>query len=75
MLLLCAREKGGVTARGGHFGAAPGGVTVGTLDLYFDARGRPRDVTTDALHTTTQSVAVGGRTLVVEPTTGYTHSS
>ena len=62
-------------AGGGDWrGTAPGGVAVGALDLYFDARGRPRDVTSDALHTTTQNVVVGGQTITVEPTTGYTHA-
>ncbi|MGB5452088.1 MAG: prepilin-type N-terminal cleavage/methylation domain-containing protein [Sedimenticolaceae bacterium] len=52
-------------------GSAPGGVVVGTLDLYFDAQGRPHDVASGSLHGSPQTVSVGGRVVTVEHTTGY----
>lgn len=56
-------------------GTTPGGVVVGSLDLYFDAHGRPRDVATNALYTVAQTVSVGSRTVTIEPETGYVHGS
>ena len=52
----------------------PAGVVVGSLDLYFDSQGRPRSVSSSALHNAAQSVSIGTRTLTVEHTTGYTRS-
>jgi MSHA pilin protein MshC len=56
-------------------GAAPAGVAVGSLDLYFDSQGRPRNTLTGALLFTAQSVSIGARSLTVEHTTGYVHAS
>jgi MSHA pilin protein MshC len=55
--------------------STPAGVAVGTLDLFFDARGRPHDVASGAVYTAPQAVTVGARTVTVESVTGYTHSS
>lgn len=53
---------------------APGGVAVGSLDIYFDAQGRPRDAASGTLYGSAQTVNVGTRTITVEPTTGYAHA-
>jgi len=53
---------------------APGGVAVGSLDLYFDAQGRPHDAASGTLYSNAQTVSVGTRTITVEPTTGYAHA-
>lgn len=59
----------------GNWGdASPSGVAVGSLDIYFDARGRPRDASSGNLLAAVQTVTVGSRTLSVEPTTGYAHA-
>lgn len=56
---------------GGDFDEpAPGGVSVGTTTFCFDSIGRPRNA--GGLLTVPVSVAVGGRTLSVEPETGFT---
>ncbi len=52
----------------------PSGVTVGVLDVYFDAQGRPRDASSGTLYGSAQSVSVGTRTITIEPTTGYVHA-
>jgi MSHA pilin protein MshC len=66
---------GGLTAverpGGGNFDEpAPGGVSVGTATFCFDSIGRPRNA--GGLLTVPVSVAVGGRTISVEPETGFT---
>lgn len=63
-----ARPGGGDWAE-----AAPTGVTVGTLDLYFDATGAPHDHVSSVPLTAPQSVAVGSRNITVEPVTGFVH--
>lgn len=56
---------------GGSFDEdAPGGVSVGTTTFCFDSIGRPRNA--GGLLNAPVSVAVGGRTLSVEPETGFT---
>jgi MSHA pilin protein MshC len=56
---------------GGAFSdTAPDGVSVGTAQFCFDAIGRPRNA--GGLLGAPVSVAVGGRTLTVEPETGFT---
>ena len=56
---------------GGPFSeTAPAGVSVGTATFCFDSIGRPRDAV--GLLAAPVSVAVGGRTLSVEPDTGFT---
>jgi MSHA pilin protein MshC len=52
-------------------GSAPNGVAIGTLDLYFDAQGRPHDHASGTLYNNSETVSVGGRTVTVEHTTGY----
>lgn len=53
--------------------AAPNGVSVGSLDLYFDASGRPFDHATALPLTAVRTVNVGTRTITVEPNTGFVH--
>jgi len=77
----CAADAGGAGLTlvkrpdGGDFTeAAPDGVSVGSALFYFDSVGRPRDAGGGFgnLITTATSVAAGGRTLTVEPHTGFT---
>jgi len=51
----------------------PAGLTVGTLDIYFDGRGRPYTTSSETLTTTVSTLAIGGRSLSIEPQSGYTH--
>ena len=53
--------------------AAPSGVIVGTLSIYFDARGRPLDTASDSLLGSAVSYTVGGRTVTIEKETGFIH--
>ncbi len=55
-------------------GSAPSGVSVGTLDIYFDAQGRPHDSSSGTLITASQTLSVGTRSITLEPATGYVHS-
>jgi len=56
---------------GGAFDeTAPSGVSVGTATFCFDSIGRPRN--TVGLLAAPVSVVVGGRTLTIEPDTGFT---
>ncbi|HQU14564.1 MAG TPA: type II secretion system protein [Gammaproteobacteria bacterium] len=62
---------------GGPFtGAPPSGVTVGTMQFYYDQLGRPIDPASNAVLTTNPSVVIGGRTprtIIVEHETGFVH--
>jgi MSHA pilin protein MshC len=64
-----SRPGGGVFSE-----TAPPGVSVGSAQFYFDGVGRPRDAGGGfgTLLGAPVSVAVGGRTLTVEPETGFT---
>ena len=63
------------TRVGGFAAAPPAGVAVGgSLTLYFDRIGRPRDAGGGLLGAVS-SVTVGSATLAVEPETGYAHTS
>jgi MSHA pilin protein MshC len=56
---------------GGDFDEdAPSGVNVGTATFCFDSIGRPRNA--GGLLNVPVGVAVGGRTLSIEPETGFT---
>jgi MSHA pilin protein MshC len=55
-------------------GAAPTGIGVGTLDIYFDAWGSPYDTASGAAQTATVTLAIGARSISLEPETGYAHS-
>lgn len=56
---------------GGTFDAAsPAGVVVGTLSLYFDAIGRPRDAIDGSLLGDVRQVDIGVHRISVEPETG-----
>ncbi len=63
--------------RVGDFKAAPpSGVAIGAgFDIYFDKIGRPHDAGSGALRVVAASTTIGGRTLSVEPETGYAHGS
>ena len=52
---------------------APSGVAVGTLAVYFDAQGRPRDTASGSLLAGAVSYAVGARTVTIEQETGFVH--
>ena len=54
--------------------AAPSGVAVGTLTVAFDPQGRPFDPASGSLLTVPSSYAVGGRTVTIEPETGFVHA-
>ena len=53
--------------------AAPSGVAVGTLAIFFDAQGRPGDMGSGSRLGSAVSYAVGGRTITIEPETGFVH--
>ena len=53
--------------------AAPSGVAVDTLAIFFDAQGRPGDMGSGTLLSSAVSYAVGGRTITIEPETGFVH--
>ena len=53
--------------------SAPTGVTVGTLSVFFDAQGRPYDMGSGTLLTAPASYGVGGRSVTIEPETGFVH--
>ena len=52
---------------------APVGVAVGSLAVFFDGRGRPLDIASGNLLGAAASYAVGGRTISIEPETGFVH--
>lgn len=62
---------------GGAFSASPPPkVPVGNMGFYYDPLGRPRDVASGVILTTSPSVTIGGRTprtLTVEHETGFVH--
>ncbi len=53
--------------------AVPAGLSVGTLDIYFDGRGRPYTTSSETLTTTVSTLAIGGRSLSIEPQSGYAY--
>ncbi|NNJ92711.1 MAG: prepilin-type N-terminal cleavage/methylation domain-containing protein [Gammaproteobacteria bacterium] len=53
--------------------AAPSGVSVGSLDIFFDAKGSPYSHATSSKLTTAVSVNIGVRSVTVESETGYVH--
>jgi len=61
-------------AGGGYDQQAPGAVNLTATDLYFDKSGRPRALSSGNPFTTSVNIGVGGRTLAVEPETGYAHA-
>jgi len=52
---------------------APNGVSVSSLDIYFDATGSPYSHATSSKLTATASVSIGLRSVTVENETGYIH--
>ena len=52
-------------------GAAPSGVTIGTLAVYFDAEGRPVDLTSGLVLNSPASYLVGSRNITIEHETGF----
>jgi MSHA pilin protein MshC len=57
----------------GYTGSAPGSITLTAINLYFDPLGRPRNSATNALLTSSTLIAIGTRSVTVEPETGYVH--
>jgi MSHA pilin protein MshC len=49
---------------------APDSVSVGTLEVFFDAIGRPRSAGNGSLLTSSQRVAIGEHRISIEPETG-----
>ena len=56
---------------GAWAGTTPAGLSVGTLDVYFDAWGRPHDAASGSLLGSVQTINVGSRTVTLQPTSGY----
>ncbi len=56
--------------------AAPASVSISNSSFYFDKIGRPHDAAGSfgALLGAPLDISIGGRTLRVEPETGFTHS-
>jgi type II secretory pathway pseudopilin PulG len=54
--------------------AAPAGVAVSGLAVFFDAQGRPLDAASGSLLTSAASFSIGARTIVVEAETGLVHT-
>jgi MSHA pilin protein MshC len=52
---------------------APAGVAVSALSIFFDSQGRPVDVTSGVALNATGSFTVGGRTVSIEPESGYVY--
>ena len=52
---------------------APAGVAVSALSIFFDAQGRPVDVASGVALNSTSSFTIGGRTVSVEPESGYVY--
>lgn len=57
----------------GYSGNAPGGVTLSATAIYFDTLGRPHSSATGTLLSTSTSIVIGSRSILVEPQTGYVH--
>lgn len=57
----------------GYAGNAPGGVALTVTSLYFDALGRPHDSASGNLLASAVNIAIGSRSVSVEPQTGYVH--
>lgn len=51
----------------------PGGIAVGTLDIYYDGQGQPHATSGGALLSSASDYTVGSRTVRVEPVTGLVH--
>ena len=51
----------------------PVGVTLGALDVYFDAAGRPHEHAGGSLLGSAQTLAIGARSITLEPLTGFVH--
>ena len=51
----------------------PAGLTTGSIDIYFDGRGRPHNTGSENLLTTAAVLSIGGRSLSIEPETGYAY--
>lgn len=64
--LDAVRRPGGDTFEA----ASPEDVTVGSLELFFDAIGRPRNATDGSLLSAAQQVDIGAHRISVEPETG-----
>lgn len=52
---------------------APSGLTLSSVDIYFDAEGSPYDTSSGALLSSANDITVGNRTLRIEPITGLVH--
>ncbi|WP_418067324.1 prepilin-type N-terminal cleavage/methylation domain-containing protein [Sedimenticola hydrogenitrophicus] len=57
----------------GYAGSAPGGIALTAASLYFDALGRPHDSADGNLLAAATNIAIGSRSVSVEPQTGYVH--
>jgi MSHA pilin protein MshC len=65
-----------VRVTGGDFSESiPGGLSVDSFDLYFDARGRPHEYADSSLVTSTKVINVdgGSRLVKVEAETGFVY--
>lgn len=51
----------------------PSGMTTGSLDIYFDGNGRPHTTASSAAISSVTNLALGGRSLSIEPETGFAH--
>ena len=59
---------------GGAWAASsPDGIAVSSLDVFFDAAGRPYDHATSTLLASARTVTIGSRSITLEPVTGYAH--
>ncbi len=54
--------------------AAPSGVAIGTLDVYFDARGRPHHSATQSPLSEAVQIAIGAHRVRLAAETGYAWS-
>lgn len=53
--------------------AAPGSIHVGSLDVYFDAQGRPHQTDNGNLLVIAATYTVDARVVQIEPVTGLVH--
>lgn len=50
---------------------APSGLTVSAIDIYFDAKGQPYSSSTGGLMSSTTTLTIDGRDIIIYPYTGF----
>lgn len=58
---------------GGFSKATPAGISVSSIDLYFDGTGKPFTTSSESALSSVTNISIGSRTIKLEPETGFTH--